>query len=64
LDPEFEMLRVRIDVDVSHDPGLELSGSCDNVREVVHFKPKKNAIAYRLSWIANGTMMMVGAPIM
>jgi hypothetical protein len=63
FDPEFVVSGVRIDVNVSHDRGLELTGAGDDVLEIVHFEPEQDTVAYRLCRVADGTVMVIGMPI-
>ncbi len=57
-------MRVRIDVNISHNRSIELMGGGDHVLEVVHFEPEQNAVTDRLCWVANRPVMMIGMPIM
>lgn len=50
-------------MNVSHDLGIELTGAGDHFLKVVDFEPQQYAVADRLCWVANGTMMMIGMPI-
>lgn len=47
----------------ANDGGIQLTSAGDYFLEVVHFEPEQNAITNRLCWVANGTMMMIGAPV-
>lgn len=63
LDPKLKVLRVWIDVNVSHDRGFEVTSTGDDVLKVVDFEPEQYAVTDRLCWIADGTMVMIGMPV-
>ena len=54
---------VRIDVTFAHDGGIKLTSADRYFLEIVHLEPKQNAVANRPGRIANGTMMMIGVPV-
>lgn len=46
-----------------HNDGIKLPSSGHYFLEIVHFKPKQNAIANGLGWVAKRTMMMIRVPV-